>query len=324
MLLFLTIAFFSLGTAFAQPDFTSSDMPNIGDSDTIIFIPDSQVQNNFDTETGNDYTWDFSHLPFATYASLNNVESYREKQHAMADYFPDATIERYSNGVSSEQLGYYQFRNDTLLMYRYGPPSSAGWFPPIALMAFPLEFNETSDIISPFYYGDLETGKRHAVVLYDGFGTLKMPDNKTHQNVFRVKRVETDTTYVTSSSITYISYLWYKQGGLIPLLEIRYDGTPGSYTYFGSKARGSQTGLLELRELKNVSIYPNPVNDQLNIELENSSDIIELKLMNSMGQLINVEQRFSKTIDVSDLPKGLYYLQIRTKEAMANKAFIRN
>ncbi len=320
----LVLALFSFTISMAQPAFTSADIPNIGDNDTTITIANYDLPNDLDAATGNDYTWDFSDLPFSTYSFLFDVDTYREKQHDMAEYFPDATIERYTNGINSEWLGYYQIRNDTLLMYRYSSPSAAGWFPPIALMAFPLEFNESSDITSTFYYGDLATGERRAIVKYDGFGTLKMPDNKTHHNVFRVKSVERDTTFVTNGSITYTSYIWYQQGGKVPLLQIRNMGTPGSYIILGSKANGSQTGLNKLEELHNITLFPNPVQSSLNIDIPNAQDIIETKLINPMGQIIKVFPYLPKTIDVHDLPKGLYYIQLKTKLGIGSRTFIKN
>ncbi|NPD46501.1 MULTISPECIES: T9SS type A sorting domain-containing protein [unclassified Lentimicrobium] len=322
-MLLLSMAFFIIGDSYAQPAFTSSDMPNIGDSDSIIFIPESNFQHDLELETGPDYTWDFSYLPFESYASFVNVDSYREKQHDMAEYFPDAAFERHTNGVSGELLGYYDFQNDTLMMYRYRPPSASGWFPPIALMAFPLEYGETSDITSTFYYGDLATGERRAQVKYDGFGTLKMPDNKTHNNVFRVKRVEKDTTFVTQSSITYISYLWYKQGGEIPLLEVKYNGSPNNYIIFGSKANGSQTGLQELVELKGLSLYPNPAQSYIKLDLQNPEKVLELNLLNSLGQTIQSFEQLPESIVVQDLLPGYYYIQVKSKNEIAGEIFVK-
>ena len=321
--LLLLMTFSVIGHAFAQPAFTSADMPNIGNSDSIIFIPDSDFQIDLDAETGPDYIWDYSYLPFESYASFLNVDSYREKQHDMAEYFPDAAFERHTNGVSGEHLGYYDFQNDTLMMYRYGPPSSAGWFPPIALMAFPLEYDETSDITSTFYYGDLITGERRAVVKYDGFGTLKMPDNKTHHNVFRVKRVERDTTFVTQSAITYISYLWYKQGGEVPLLEVKYNGSPNNYIIFGSKANGSQTGLLELVELKGLSLYPNPAQSYIKLDIQNPEKVIELSLLNSLGQTIQSFDKLPESLNIQDLLPGYYYIQVKSKNEIAGEVFVK-
>lgn len=320
----LLLAVFLFGHSYAQPAFTSADMPNIGDSDSITFLTHHQLTNDLDVETGNDYIWDFSSLPFSTYPNFVDVDSYREKQHNMAEYFPDATIERYTSGVNGEKLGYYQYRNDTLLMYRYTSPSSAGWFPPIALMAFPLQFNQSSDIVSTFYYGNLATGERRAINTYDGFGTLKMPDNKSFNNVFRVKKVERDTTFVTMSSITYISYIWYQQGGKIPLLEIKYAGTPGNYFVFGSKAKGSQTGLNELVELKGMKLYPNPVQDHLELEVLDADKVLETSLISPLGQVIKVFDYLPQSIDVSGLAKGYYYLQLRSENEVNRMVFIKN
>lgn len=62
-------------------------------------------------------------------------------------------------------------------------------------------------------------------------------------------------------------------------------------------------------------VYPNPVLDDLTIELLNSSEPISLSLYNAMGMLILQEVMMSayKTINLSSLPSGLYVLNIQTK-----------
>lgn len=312
------------GISFAQPAFTSADMPNIGDSDTVIIFPINNLQHDLDTETGNGFVWDFTELPVNTYSMFVNVDSYQEKQYDMSENFPETSIERFTIGSNSSKLGYYEYRNDTLLMYKYGAPSAIAWFPPIALMAFPLNFNQSSDITSDFYYGVLKTGERRAIATYDGFGTLKMPNNKTYSNVFRVKTVERDTTFVTEGSITYVTYSWYQQGGNIPLLQLKYGNSPGNYSVYASAGKGANTGTKELVELAGISLYPNPAQNKLNLKLLHPEEIIELSIISPLGQRIKVFHSLPENIDVSDLPMGLYFLQLKSKNEHTSQTFIKH
>jgi hypothetical protein len=63
-----------------------------------------------------------------------------------------------------------------------------------------------------------------------------------------------------------------------------------------------------------IKIFPNPSKDIVNVELTRMD--VSVVLMNSVGQMIPTglsesERKFS--INVSELPKGLYLLHIRDK-----------
>lgn len=76
-------------------------------------------------------------------------------------------------------------------------------------------------------------------------------------------------------------------------------------------------------ELSGFSIYPNPTDDFLNIELANNISLTKAEIYNSLGQLISNE--ISTKIDVSTLSKGTYYIKLSTKEgATITKTFLKN
>lgn len=67
---------------------------------------------------------------------------------------------------------------------------------------------------------------------------------------------------------------------------------------------------------QNFSIYPNPVQENLNV-VSRKSNIISIELFNLSGQLIkyyNVNNAEESKIDVSLLQSGIYFVQINTKE----------
>jgi hypothetical protein len=61
-----------------------------------------------------------------------------------------------------------------------------------------------------------------------------------------------------------------------------------------------------------VNIYPNPANDKVFIEFEGSADIA---LINSLGQILTIqnEVRNELSIDLSQLPKGLYTIMVNSR-----------
>jgi hypothetical protein len=59
-----------------------------------------------------------------------------------------------------------------------------------------------------------------------------------------------------------------------------------------------------------ISISPNPVNDDLLIKIEENSEVKNISIFNEMGVLVkNIPVDRSSKVDVSSLPKGLYFIR---------------
>ena len=74
------------------------------------------------------------------------------------------------------------------------------------------------------------------------------------------------------------------------------------------------TAVKPLSSLAGVTVYPNPVSDQLIIDWNIYADSnTEVEVINSFGQFQRVFQSNDtsrSTFDFSDLPTGIYYLKI--------------
>jgi Leucine-rich repeat (LRR) protein len=80
------------------------------------------------------------------------------------------------------------------------------------------------------------------------------------------------------------------------------------------------TGVEEITNNINVSIYPNPATNQLNIE---TAAIIEsIAIYNLLGKLVQIENTAS--FSVQDLENGAYLLKIRTSRGLVNKRFVKS
>ena len=84
----------------------------------------------------------------------------------------------------------------------------------------------------------------------------------------------------------------------------------------------SAVGIKENNINNNISIYPNPVKNQLTITSDNEK-VNNIKIMDVTGKTLNVFAGNTTTINVSDLAKGLYFLQIQTEKGIAVKRFIK-
>jgi hypothetical protein len=78
----------------------------------------------------------------------------------------------------------------------------------------------------------------------------------------------------------------------------------------------SYSGVNNLRDDHEISIYPNPVADQLNIYSKRMSGIIDFSLLNIQGQQIKYKRLIFNssvnvaTIDVSDVAPGVYFVKL--------------
>ena len=70
-----------------------------------------------------------------------------------------------------------------------------------------------------------------------------------------------------------------------------------------------------------ISLYPVPTSNELHIQLPTNIDVIEVKIVNALGQLEG--NYFSKDLDVSALPVGLHWVEIQTAEGVFHKSFIK-
>ena len=78
----------------------------------------------------------------------------------------------------------------------------------------------------------------------------------------------------------------------------------------------------ERRFTENISLFPNPVSNVLNIDhgLKNNNSKIEI--YNSGGKMMMQDQLIN-SVDVSLLPAGIYYLKIISNESVITEKFIK-
>jgi hypothetical protein len=77
-------------------------------------------------------------------------------------------------------------------------------------------------------------------------------------------------------------------------------------------------GLNEAEEPQNLSIYPNPTFETLNLDLEGFSyENVNFRIFNEIGQVVLQANFVSgdslKKIDVSTLQSGLYVLEVKSR-----------
>ena len=75
-----------------------------------------------------------------------------------------------------------------------------------------------------------------------------------------------------------------------------------------------------------ISLYPNPVNDRLNLSTNNGIQIKGVAIYDVSGKLIQSSQPSATdlSLDVSGLNSGLYLLQIQTSKGRLTQQFVKN
>ncbi|PIA79078.1 hypothetical protein BFR04_06025 [Gaetbulibacter sp. 4G1] len=102
------------------------------------------------------------------------------------------------------------------------------------------------------------------------------------------------------------------------------DGTSGS-------ARGTTNKILSIPEdevvvleKNNFKLYPNPVKGAvLNIKLSSGNNNISYKIINMLGQVVNVGKT-TKEVMVGNLEAGVYYIEVNNGKEKMTKRFVKS
>jgi len=102
-----------------------------------------------------------------------------------------------------------------------------------------------------------------------------------------------------------------------------FAGNVGTYLLDISISRTSSTGIDDVELNNQISIYPNPVKDELRI-MNYELRIMNVEILDITGKIIyNSSFIFNNFINVSSLPQGNYFLKIQTDKGIITKKFIK-
>ena len=75
---------------------------------------------------------------------------------------------------------------------------------------------------------------------------------------------------------------------------------------------------VDAHTLTQVSIYPNPTSDILNISLKNAEEIETADMYDMTGKKVKSLELVSGTnqVSITDLPKGMYIVRMQTSDAV--------
>lgn len=114
-------------------------------------------------------------------------------------------------------------------------------------------------------------------------------------------------------------------------LSLSGDGSTVAIGATNNDANGSESGHVRVFDISPVlssdsfvlshfSIYPNPVSEIVTITLQDDLELKSINIYNALGQFIKSEK--NSTIDVRNLSKGNYFIEVNTNKGKATKAII--
>lgn len=339
----------------AQITYEMGDYANIGENFQVVNIADA-ISEDFTIGDAN-YSWDYSGMTQGDPESYGyedpNNSPFKNVWCLYHFYITNCNSkfnENFNLGVTIPQnidLGQFSLANpyqhllkanNKLQLKMYGAnvnldgtdlPAILEYSDPDDLFHFPMNYNDSytdTNAIS-MDFGALgvdltveSEGTRTNVV--EGWGSLKIP-NHEFSNVIKVKSTLNQTFHINYQGqgsdipLNMITYYWFDKDYGIPVLMVQGTGGEGTfvpisatYLYFES------LGTNDLNIVKNT-IYPNPTTGIININLQPSEDVKSIQIFDQSGKIVG------KSLNLSNLPKGVYVLKAITSQRIIQEKVIK-
>ena len=101
------------------------------------------------------------------------------------------------------------------------------------------------------------------------------------------------------------------------------EGSGHTITKLGDLPVLPELGISEIEESENVTLFPNPAQDQLRISSAQNIESIIVYAANGAQMMTKGQMADGEAIDVSNLQPGLYFVAVKTATGVVNKKFIK-
>jgi hypothetical protein len=143
-------------------------------------------------------------------------------------------------------------------------------------------------------------------------GAIAANHTESRSFTFTVTNSEWD-----KSKFKIYNVIWKKEGGL--------------YKFINVSENESTTSINELVNSASVEVYPNPASNAINVSFDAvKSGVAELSITNIIGQQVAGGMRTSlntgsnfHTLDIANLSKGIYILNIKTGNGSLQRKFVK-
>jgi Subtilase family/GEVED domain/Secretion system C-terminal sorting domain len=191
-----------------------------------------------------------------------------------------------------------------------------GWYESTAVLASFAAGQTYTVVLTPAYSGTVFTERFSIWVDLDQNGVFD-PADKLLDNVNTTSQV-IDNISIPAGTISGITKMRIGMNGISSPVACPTSSFFGEYedycVYIGEDA---STGELE----NNISIFPNPAMNQLNIS--STLQIINISVYSYDGKLLNTVDNISNQIDISSLNSGIYILHLQTNNGISIHKFVK-
>jgi len=101
------------------------------------------------------------------------------------------------------------------------------------------------------------------------------------------------------------------------------EGSGHTITKLGDLPALPELGISEIEESENITLFPNPAQDQLRISSTQNIESIIVYAANGAQMMTKGQMANGEAIDVSNLQPGLYFVAVKTATGVVNKKFIK-
>lgn len=129
-------------------------------------------------------------------------------------------------------------------------------------------------------------------------------------------------TQTPNMTISNISSAYIATPNTVRVAITQADGSMKYSSVQTWRANNCTLATSEIKENKEQSVYPNPVKDELTINLGSVKDNYDIEIVNSLGQIVYKTTTSDQTLKVqlSDKPSGLYIVNIKGSKTGSNKS----
>jgi hypothetical protein len=323
VLLFLL---FITTTAISQ-SLQSSNLPGTGDIWAYKTITDTTMQPG---QTGTGITWNFS--SYFVNPTVFNQQFGVVGTTGDDSYFPTANLKVASTFGGSEYyiktasglqfMGYKNITGELIItnVQNY--------------LTVPLSYGQsvTNPVVTGTSFGGFNaTGT--ITTTADGTGTVQLQTG-TYNNVLRVFY---DIDLVVGADFgldTYVHlkrYCWYRTGQRAPVLIIESLSISGNLANSYQKSvlvnTVTPTGINDLNSNITFNVSPNPATEKAVITLSENSKSVNYSVMDITGRVwknenVSLDAANSFSLNVQQLPKGIYILTLQTADVKRQQRFI--
>lgn len=311
----LLISVFSfIGLAvLAQPTIQSSEFyPSIGESYTV-HLSDSVSPG----PEGNNVTWDLS--------GVNTYSSYTVNVLGSDPTYPEAT--NYLNQGGGSKM-YLDLSSDEYLVVAltfnggvitFSNPNKMYQFPMSMGTAFTDDFSATID-----QYGDVTSRTATTETVVDGYGKLITPVG-TYTDVLRVHMVKTmvDDYQGSITNTTQHIYMWLKAGTYHELANVQSTESDGDIMTTSYYTEAATAGISNNPSANPLVLFPNPAENTVSLKTDSKIDNIEVFDLNGRSIAVASDPT-NKTIDVSGLNAGIYYIHVYSNNNESVQKLVKN